>query len=34
LAEVIAGQLFLKTPHEIKYLDGDSSFLPYCFESE
>lgn len=27
LAEKIAGQLFLKTPHEIEYLDGDNDFL-------
>jgi hypothetical protein len=24
LAEKIAGKLFLTTPHDIKYLDGDS----------
>ena len=27
LAEKIAGQLFLKTPHEIKYLDQEHPFL-------
>jgi len=32
LAEQIVGQLFLKTPHEIKYLDVDATFLPHCFE--
>lgn len=27
LAEQIAGQLFLKTPHEISYLDSEGQFL-------
>ena len=34
LAEKIAGKLFLTTPHEIKYLDSEATFLPHCFESE
>jgi len=32
LAEQIAGQLFLKTPHEISYLDCEAPFLQHCFE--
>ena len=32
LAEQIAGQLFLKTPHEISYLDSEATFLQHCFE--
>ena len=31
---MIAGQLFLKTPHENEYLDADATFLPHCFESK
>lgn len=32
LAESIAGQLFLKTPHDIKYMESD--WYKHCFESK